>query len=685
MSEPGQDSVEALFQRGTEFHGQGAFEAAADLFRRANKLDPRHPEIWGNLGAACMEMGALDQAERAYRKALKLNPDFAIVHNNLGSLYRTRGQLRKAEQSYRRALKILPTFGDAAANLGSVLIVAAKYDEARAWLEGELAEGPHVGLYKGLGLLHEILNEGEKAVDFFNKALGLDPANVEVLNNLGISLQYLGRNDEAKAAYERALSHEPERMEVLQNLGVLMLNQDRYDEAAEAFRQALRIDPNARAVYPYLAIALTFQCSWSELPAITEKIIANTEFELAQGLQVSADPFGMLSLSTTHDLRARVTEAAAERIQDRIRPIARANQFAYAPRGPKLKIGLVSPDFRRHSAAYLFDGICEHYDRERFEFHGYMLSILGHDDMTEFFRDQLDGFRTIRTVPLEDAARQIAADGINVLVDLAGHTQGSWLDLFAMRPAPVQASAIGYGSAIGGNLVDYLISDDAMWPEHDRQYCSESIVYLPYASLPGSPRKRSARTLTRAEAGLPEAGTVFANFNGHYKFDAQAFGAWMHILGALPGSVLWVMEGSKMSRANLTAEAKIRGVAADRLVFARKIPPADHISRLGLADVALDGFNLEGGATTLDALWAGVPVLVARGETFSNRGRSKMLEVLELGELIAGSGDAYQRIAIELGTDAATLTAVKAKLAENVGSTPLFDIHLFTRHFERAC
>ena len=207
------------------------------------------------------------------------------------------------------------------------------------------------------------------------------------------------------------------------------------------------------------------------------------------------------------------------------------------------------------------------------------------------------------------------------------HTRRSRLELFAMRPAPVRASAIGYGSSVGGGLVDYLITDDAMWPEAERKYCSEKLVFMPHASLPGSPREMSETEFTRKTMGLPDEGVVFANFNGHYKIDPETFGLWMRILKRVPGSVLWIMKGSDTSCANLKKEAEIRGVRADRLVFAQQVETSQHIARIRLADIALDGYNLEGGATTLDALWAGVPVVVTSGSPFGNRGRYKMLEV----------------------------------------------------------
>ena len=232
--------------------------------------------------------------------------------------------------------------------------------------------------------------------------------------------------------------------------------------------------------------------------------------------------------------------------------------------------------------------------------------------------------------------------------------------------------------------MDYLITDETLWPENEQQYCSEKLVYLPDTSMPGSPREVADRVFTRAEMGLPESGIVFANFNGHYKFDADSWGHWMRILKRVPGSVLWIMRGSKTSRENLVREAVNRGVAAERIVFADNVLGPYHIARLKLVDVALDSYFHVGGATTMDALFAGVPVVVNRGTNVSNRTGRNLLEVCEMPELIAADLHAFEDIAVDLALNPAKLAATKAKLAGKVQTSPLFDIELFTRHFERA-
>lgn len=486
----------AAFDAGRRAHAQGKLVDAISHYVRAAELNPDGTDLWNDLGAAYLELGRLDEAEEALVKALALRPEFPLALNNLGNLQKVLARPRDSEASYRRALEIDPEFCDAAANLGLVLVANGAYDEAGTWLEHSLALEQNHTAFNGLGLLARAQNRHADAVEWYAKALNLVPESYEILNNQAGSYQELGRFKEASEAYNRALDVDPGRYETYQNLAVMLLTIDKYDQAVTAYRMALHINPDNRAVYPHLAVALTYQCAWENLKGIIDQMIVNTEKELDENLPLSATPFGLISLPTSHEIRARVTQRTARDIEDRVRATREATPFTYAPKGGKIKVGLVGPDFRRHSAAFLFNGICEHYDRARFEFHGYMLSAK-HDDMTEFFKDQLDGFQDISAASLVDAARQINDAGVNILVDLAGHTRGSWLELFAMHPAPLQASAIGYGSAIGGEILDYLISDDAMWPPDERAFCIWCIC----------PRDRCRARLANAPIGNTPAPT----------------------------------------------------------------------------------------------------------------------------------------------------------------------------------
>ena len=674
------------FHFGTMYHQKKNFPKAIIHFKRSVKMNDTIPEVWNNLGNAELENGDLDDALVSFSKSLDLKPDFAHVHNNLGKLHRSMGDRKLAEFYYRRALEIDPEFPVAASNLGALLVEGGKFEEGKALLESFLKIEPSHTLYNGLGLLHQAQNNQEKALEAFENALEMEPKNPEIMNNLAITYQSMGRNEKAATYFNKVLDINPNQSEVYLNLGNLLLTLNSFDEAVTIYRMALKVNPANHAIPPYLVHALMHQCKWDNLQGVIEQVINNTEEQIRLDLPISATPFGLLSLPTTVDLRSRVTEQVARKVEEYVAPSRKANTITYAPRakGQKLKVGFISPDFRNHSVALLFNGIVKNLDHENFEYHGYIIANLARDELTEFFRDELDFFTDFQDATLDEATKKINDDGIHVLVDLAGHTRGSWLHLLAMRPAPVQASTIGYASSLGGNLVDYLITDDTLWPEDEQKYCSEKMAYMPHTSMPGSPRDMAKKVFTREEMGLPEEGVVFANFNGHYKFDPETFGVWMRILKQIPGSVLWIMSGSKTSRDNLKREAEHRGVSDDRIVFANNIMAPHHISRLRLADIALDCFFHVGGATTLDALWAGVPMVVIEGTNVSNRTGRNLLEVVGMPELVGRKMSDYERIAVDLATDPEKLAATRATLRNQVKTSPLFDIKLFTRHMERA-
>jgi predicted O-linked N-acetylglucosamine transferase (SPINDLY family) len=677
---------ETEFYFGAMYHQKKNYPEAIKCFQRSVELNDAIPEVWNNLGNAQLENGDLDDALDSFARSLDLKPDCARVHNNLGKLQRSRGDRKLAEFHYRKALEIEPELLVAASNLGALLVEGGNFQEGKDFLEQALEIQPSHMLYNGLGLLFQAQNNQDKALEAFQDGLEMEPENPEVLNNIAITYQSMGKNEKAATYFNKVLDVNPNQSEAYLNLGNLLLVLNRFDEAVTIYRMALTVNPKNYAIPPYLVHALMHQCKWDNLQGVVEQVINNTEKEIALDRPISATPFGLLSMPTTVDLRSRVTKHVARKVEKYVAPSRKANPLTYAPRakGEKLKVGFVSPDLRNHSVAFLFNGIVKNFDHENFEYHGYMIGNTARDELTNFFRDELDFFTDFQDTTLDDATKKINDDGIHVLVDLAGHTRGSWLHLLGMRPAPVQASTIGYASSLGGNLVDYLITDDTLWPEDEQKYCSEKMAYMPHTSMPGSPRDMAKKVFTREEVGLPEEGVVFANFNGHYKFDSETFGVWMRILKQIHGSVLWIMSGSKTSRDNLKREAEHRGVSSDRIIFANNIMAPFHISRLRLADVALDCFFHVGGATTLDALWAGVPMVVIEGTNVSNRTGRNLLEVVGMHELVGCNMTDYERIAVELATDPEKLAATRAKLREQVKTSPLFDIKLFTRHMERA-
>ncbi|MGY8790552.1 MAG: O-linked N-acetylglucosamine transferase, SPINDLY family protein [Pseudomonadales bacterium] len=255
--------------------------------------------------------------------------------------------------------------------------------------------------------------------------------------------------------------------------------------------------------------------------------------------------------------------------------------------------------------------------------------------------------------------------------------------MFAYRAAPIQISYLGYPGTMGADFIDYIIADKVVIPPIHQTSYSESIIHLPYSyQVNDNTKMVSDRSITRIEMGLPEHGFVFCCFNQNYKISPAEFNIWMRLLGKVDGSVLWLLKSNKWAESNLRVEAEKRGVSGDRLIFAEKLPQAEHLARQKLADLFLDTFNVNAHTTASDALWAGLPVVTKLGQGFAARVAGSLLSAIDMPELITDTEQDYEALILDLATNPERLGAIKLKLAANRLSKPLFNTELFTKHLE---
>ncbi|MDP6567180.1 MAG: tetratricopeptide repeat protein, partial [Alphaproteobacteria bacterium] len=663
-------------------------DAIAEL-GRACELNPGSADYHNSLGNLLHGSERDEEAAGEYRRALELNPNFAEAHNNLANALVSLKQPKAAVDHYRRSLELNSEQPIVACNLGNVLRNLGGLAESLAAFRRAAALDPKLfNAYNGMGLTLQVHNRHEEAVEAFQQALGVKGDYPEALNNLAISEAHLGRFEEAVRAYGKLLDIRPDLPEALFNLASLLQTLNRWDESILAFMQALNVRPDYNVIYPFLAHSLMQQCNWSNLHGIVERIRRNTEEELAVGETVTVSAFALQSLPGEFSmaLRQKVAEQISRRNADYVNEVREGLHFTYPRnrRDERLRIGYLSPDFRFHSVAVAFKGILDNHDRDHFSPYGYALHSGDDDPMTNDLRDGFDGYRNFVEVPFKDAAQQIHDDGIDILVDLAGHTRGAQLELLALRPAPVQVHYLGYSATIGAKFLDYLITDHNQVPPEQRQFFTEQLVYLPDTFMATQRAPVAVETPRRDQCGLPEQGFVFVNFNTHYKIEPKMFGIWMRLLRQIPDAVLWLLQGSSGSIEHLRREAAARGVDPDRLVFAGKVPHPMHLARLRHADLALDNLYHGGGVTTVDCLWVGVPVLSLAGPTPQSRNGASLLSAIGQDGMIQYSLADYERLALELARDPTRLAAIKADLQSNRERYPLFDSGRLTRHLETA-
>jgi protein O-GlcNAc transferase len=394
-------------------------------------------------------------------------------------------------------------------------------------------------------------------------------------------------------------------------------------------------------------------------------------------------PFPLLTTPATSDDQLKCARLVIkEEFAKAPFPLWQGERYAH----DRIRLAYVSADFRDHPVSYLAAGLFEAHDRARFEVFGIGFGPDDPSEMRSRIKRSFDRFIDVDQQNDAAAAKILRDLEIDVAVDLMGMTGDTRLGIFATRPCPVQVSYLGYAGTIGADYIDYVIADRFLIPSELHASFAEKVVWLP-DSFQANDRNRaiSQRTPSRRECGLPEQGLVFCCFNRIAKITPHIFDVWMRLLKAVDGSVLWLSATNESARRNLSLEAVKRGVSADRLIFAPKLPrQADHLARHRLADLFLDTLYFNAHTTASDALWAGLPVLTCSGHTCASRVAGSLLQAAGMPELVTHSLADYEKLALKLATDPAMLSSTRQKLARQRGLSPLFDTLRFTRHLEAA-
>jgi predicted O-linked N-acetylglucosamine transferase (SPINDLY family) len=351
----------------------------------------------------------------------------------------------------------------------------------------------------------------------------------------------------------------------------------------------------------------------------------------------------------------------------------------------RIRVAYLSADFHEHAVAFLIAGLLEQHDHERFEVSGIVFGPDVKGPMRARIEATFDRLVDVRKKTDAEVARMLCEMEIDIAIDLMGYTNWSRTGIFALRPVPVQVNYLGYPGTMGADYMDYIIADRFVIPEAQRPHYAEDVVYLPGSLQANDGKRRIAEaTPSRTTVGLPPEGFVFCSFNNSYKLTPDVFSIWMRLLQRVPGSVLWLVAGNPSVAENLRQEARDRGVAPSRLVFASRLRYEEYLAQYRLADLFLDTLPYSGGATVSDALWAGLPVVTCPGGAFSARIGGSLLHAVGMPEMISDSLAEYESLALQLATDPPRLAAVRQKLAGNRDRCPLFDTDRFRRNIEAA-
>jgi len=703
--------AEGLYNRGVALSDLGRFELAVDSYDRALTLQPEMIAAMVNRAVALAAMQKLDAAIAGYDRALAMQPGNVIALTQRGVTYRTMGRPHQALADYDRALAVDPFHVEAIYNRGVALMDLQRGAEALAAFDAVRdAYQNNAEMLNNRGVALWNLKRPAEALESYERALALEPGFAEAWGNRGLALRDLMRFEEALASFDQVLRLEPRNATAFNCRGNVLRDMKNYESAIESYNRAIELRPDyVEAIVNRGYSRWTLKQYDVGIADVEKALTLDPGYPYAPGELFHVRMYGADWRGFDQGKRALeqklaagervvqpfIFQAIAENPRDaqacsRIWMADRCPAQPSAPHdrrkaGDKIRIGYLSGEFRQQATAILMAGLYERHDRDKFEI--FALDC-GRDDGSEMrarLKNSFDRWIDINPLSDREAAQLIRDAGIDILVCLNGYFGESRMGVFAQRAAPIQVNYLGFPATLGAPYIDYIIADRIVIPEAEQLFYDEQVVTLPGSYQANDDKGRPmAPTPSRAQAGLPETGFVFCNFNSAYKLTPSTFDSWMRILRGVPDSVLWLLESRAPYADNLRREAEQRGVAADRLIFAPDLDTDQHLARLQLADLFLDGLPYNAHTTGSDALWAGVPLVTLRGTTFPGRVAASLLTAAGLPELVTENVADFEALAIKLATDAAALKALRDKLAQNKQSCALFDTERFARHIEAA-
>lgn len=661
-------------------------EEAVSFYRKALGLRPGNMVISVNLGLALQALQKFEQAETILLDALKYSPGNSELLFNLGNTYQTRNNISKAIECYQRALKKAPDDSKIHYNLGTTLMESGQYIDALPCFKTTLRLAPeNPQALNNIGMVHFKIGDYKKALKYYQKAIALIKNFAEAHNNIGLVYKILEQKGKSILHFKQAIEANPEFGEAFHNLAEVQRESHLYDEAFENSSKAILLQPDLTPAYLHHAYLLKWLCEWDEFDRIKKKLDFLVTRELETGQTVRETPF--LNLIRVDDpiYNRKVAEHAAHKIKNNAKNIDLNFSFEARPASKKkITIGYISSNFRYHPLAHLLANLFRHHNRNEFQINCYSM---GPDDRSKYrkrFMEDSDLFRDINDLNHTESAQQIFDDGVDILVDLMGYTQGSRLEISALRPAPIQVRYMGMPGTMGGDLFDYILVDEIVLPRAQQANYAEKFIYMPHTYQINDRSKKISQTpVTRSMFNLPEDSFVFCSFNTSYKTDPTIFETWMEILRQTENSVLWLMPDIKKAGENMHKYARRHGVNPKRLIYTNNIPLEKHLARIALADLALDTCAVGGAATTSDALWGGVPVITLLGTRFISRMSASILSAMGLDELVTTTLEEYKNLAVKFAKNKESLKNLTLKLRKNIESMPLFDTFGFTLNLEK--
>jgi protein O-GlcNAc transferase len=639
--------IEKLVTRGQQLYAEGQLDAAAQILEEVLAIDPIHPRALFNKGVLSYVRGQHDIAEDFYHRATLAKAGYKEAHYNLGVILQKAGRAAEARAQFENAIAADPAFFEALMGMGAVQRELHAYDKSIEYFLRASAIRTNEQVYNHIGYTYKLMGLANEAADYFQRALLYNPGHVSSLNEMGAIFMRNFRFEEAQNYLDSALKLGGEDKNVLCNSAALSIGRGQHMKAVEYCRRGLAFEPAFAPFYHNMMLAMVYA------PGVSP-----------QELLAAANEFGTRIAEPLYRPLGYIPDKAPDR---------------------KLRIGYVSGDFKKHSVSYFIENLLSHHDRAWFEIYAYSNLARG-DVVTDRIRGQFDHWQDIFTLNDERAATLIENDRIDILVDLAGHTDANRLLVFARKPAPVQVTWLGFPATTGVKAIDYRITDPLAEPPGIADALNvEKLWRLPHIFSCYSAGHKDVPVIDHPP--LRDNGFVtFGCFNNFTKVSDEVLRTWAQILWAVPQSRL-LLEIGGLDSHQIHREVKARiaraGLPQERVIMKPR-QPENQFVLYNKIDIALDPFPCNGGTTSMDTLWMGVPLITLAGDHFLSRMGVTILTNAGLPELIAGSLDEYVQKATALANDPARMTAMRQGLREKVMASSVMNQELFARDMEDA-
>ena len=709
--------VQAHCNMGNTLKAQGKLTEAVSCYQRAIEIRPDYPTAYCSMGIALVEQGNLADAIVCYQKAIELSPNHVEAYSNLGIALRNDGKLSQALACFNKAIALSPRTAELYANAGIVLAEQDRLDEAVSFYckaieirpdyvealnnlavtlrkQGALARAiscykkaielkpDMVKSYRNLFMIFHDQREFQEMVACYRKILDLDPDHSELHYAMGNAFRFEGKLVDAASCYQRAISTNPDCFDAYNDLGIISQTRGLLSRSITYFKKAIEINPDYAKAYNNLGNSHGLQFDFHKAILCYEKAIQlKPDYKRAR-----SNSFFAALYDPAFDEKALFEKALECWKSQDDKKIGRHFHKKKSLSVERLRVGYVSPDFRKHSVSYFFPPLLKAHNRNAVEVFCY--SEVEHPDrITEQIRQTSDNWRSTVGLSDESVADQIRKDRVDILVDLAGHSSNNRLTVFIYKPAPVQVTWLGYPATTGISAIDYRLTDSIADPEGNADAChTETLVRLPRGFLCYAPPEDAPHV---SNTPVLNSDTVtFGSFNSPKKMNGLVFSVWSEILKQVPGSHLFLQsivfsdEFTRQRCAELFLE---NGIPSERITMSGLVPSTRELMDLyGKVDIALDPFPYNGTTTTCEALWMGVPVVTLRGERHSGRVGASILTRIGLPELIAATENDYVAKAVALATDIEHLTDLRADMRNRMSNSSLCNAKTFAHDMEDA-